>query len=676
MKKITLIPFLAFLLLMLSTIFAYSQNTNVTFDNTNASLTTTPACSLSQCNAQDVTFGSVYLGDNVGNVATLAYVSNPVNGLYIWVTIASNSSKYDLMFQFDYLVGGVRKNFDNTNFVGAVTDRLTIKIRGSIITAGSKYRMAQITNYTAGQSLELKNIYLGWETNGQAITPSQSLSLITCNPPKCSSAYSNGIIIKTPLFADFSITKSCDGGSFQKVVYASTSTGVEPNTNYSWSFPGAATISPVSLTTIGPYTVTYSSAGPFSASLTVSDPTNQVIPNTKTVNNITVTACCTTPVITAMTSTICSGSTFTATPANGTNGTVPAGTTYSWAAPSVIGITGTAAGSNAANISGTLTNTTNAPINVVYTVTPTSGTCTGSTFTVTVTVNPKPALNNITATSICSGDTFTTTPANGTNGTVPTGTTYSWAAPSVIGITGTAAGSNAANISGTLTNTTNAPINVVYTVTPTSGTCTGSTFTVTVTVNPKPALNNITATSICSGDTFTTTPANGTNGTVPTGTTYSWAAPSVIGITGTAAGSNAANISGTLTNTTNAPINVVYTVTPTSGTCTGSSFTVTVTVNPLPVCLITGSDGPLCPSSTANSYSAPAGMSNYTWSISGNATISGNLSGQTVLVNTGTTCSAPFTLTVVIKDINGCESTCTKVINVQDITAPTWTTAP
>ncbi|MFH6989453.1 PKD-like domain-containing protein, partial [Flavobacterium collinsii] len=377
MKKITLIPFLAFLLLMLSTIFAYSQNTNVTFDNTNASLTTTPACSLSQCNAQDVTFGSVYLGDNVGNVATLAYVSNPVNGLYIWVTIASNSSKYDLMFQFDYLVGGVRKNFDNTNFVGAVTDRLTIKIRGSIITAGSKYRMAQITNYTAGQSLELKNIYLGWETSGQAITPSQSLSLITCNPPKCSSSYSAGIIIKTPLFADFSITKSCDGGSFQKVVYASTSTGVEPNTNYSWSFPGAATISPVSLTTIGPYTVTYSSAGPFSASLTVSDPTNQVIPNTKTVNNITVTACCTTPVITAMTSTICSGSTFTATPANGTNGTVPAGTTYSWAAPSVIGITGTAAGSNAANISGTLTNTTNAPINVVYTVTPTSGTCTG-----------------------------------------------------------------------------------------------------------------------------------------------------------------------------------------------------------------------------------------------------------------------------------------------------------
>ncbi|OUL59850.1 hypothetical protein B8T70_23430, partial [Flavobacterium sp. AJR] len=581
MKKITFIPFLTFLILLFSTTVSYSQNTNVTFDNVNASLTTTPACSFSQCNAQDVNFGDVYLGDNVGNVATLAYISNPVNGLYIWVTISSNSSKYDLLFQFDYLVGGVRKNFDNTNFVGAATDRLTIKIRGSIITAGSKYRMAQITNYTAGQSLELKNIYLSWETSGQAITPAQSLSLITCNPPKCSSALSSGIIIKTPLFADFSITKSCDGGTYQKVVYTSTSTGVEPNTNYSWSFPGAATISPVSLTTIGPYTVTYSSAGPFSASLTVSDPTNQVIPNTKTVNNITLVACCTPPVITA-----------------------------------------------------------------------------------------------ITASSICSGGTFTVTPVNGTNGTVPAGTLYSWAAPNVIGISGTAAGNNATNISGTLTNSTNAPINVIYTVTPTSGICTGSTFTVTVTVNPKPVLNNITATSICSGGTFTVTPTNGTNGTIPSGTTYSWSAPNVVGISGTAAGNNATNISGTLTNSTNAPINVIYTVTPTSGTCTGSTFTVTVTVNPLPVCLITGPDGPICPSSTGNSYSAPAGMSNYTWSISGNATINGNTSSQTVLITAGANCGASFTLTLVIKDINGCESTCTKIINVQDATAPTWTTAP
>ena len=126
MKKITFYKITLFFILLFLTTNSYSQNTNITFDNINASLTTTPVCPIGGCTAQDVTFGDVYLGDNVGNVATLAYVTNPINGLYIWVTIASNSSKYDLLFQFDYLVGGVRKNFDNTNFVGASTDMFLI----------------------------------------------------------------------------------------------------------------------------------------------------------------------------------------------------------------------------------------------------------------------------------------------------------------------------------------------------------------------------------------------------------------------------------------------------------------------------------------------------------------------------------------------------------------------
>ena len=210
--------------------------------------------------------------------------------------------------------------------------------------------------------------------------------------------------------------------------------------------------------------------------------------------------------------------------------------------------------------------------NTTYTVTVTDGNGFTATDDVIITVNALPAINNITLAAICSGGTFTTTPANGTDGIVPAGTTYSWAAPTVAGITGTLAGTNAASIGGTLTNTTNSLVNVVYTVTPTSGSCVGSTFTVTVPVNPKPAINNITVAAICSGVTFTTTPVNGADGIVPAGTTYTWAAPIVAGITGTVAGTNAASISGTLTNTTNAPINVVYTVTPTSGSCSGSAF--------------------------------------------------------------------------------------------------------
>ena len=59
-----------------------------------------------------------------------------------------------------------------------------------------------------------------------------------------------------------------------------------------------------------------------------------------------------------------------------------------------------------------------------------------------------------------------------------------------------------------------------------SGTCTGPTFTVTVTVNPVPSISNKTA-SICSGGTFTVTPANGGSEIVPSGTTYTRSTPAI-----------------------------------------------------------------------------------------------------------------------------------------------------
>ena len=100
-------------------------------------------------------------------------------------------------------------------------------------------------------------------------------------------------------------------------------------------------------------------------------------------------------------------------------------------------------------------------------------------------------------------------------------------------------------------------------------------------MNPKATIADKTPATICSGDGFTVSPVNGTDSDiVPAGTTYSWSIPVVAGINGLASGSGAANISGTLTNTTNTPIDVVYNVTPTSGTCSGTVFMVTVRVNP------------------------------------------------------------------------------------------------
>jgi len=98
----------------------------------------------------------------------------------------------------------------------------------------------------------------------------------------------------------------------------------------------------------------------------------------------------TSPAITAMTETVLSGFSFVVTPIDGTNGIVPSGTTYSWPAPVVTGgITGGAASSGApSNINGILTNPTSIAQTATYTVTPTSGTCTGNTFTLTITLDP------------------------------------------------------------------------------------------------------------------------------------------------------------------------------------------------------------------------------------------------------------------------------------------------
>ncbi|WP_339703600.1 PKD-like domain-containing protein [Algoriphagus aquimarinus] len=372
----------------------------------------------------------------------------------------------------------------------------------------------------------------------------------------------------------------CSGDAFNTTPTNGTNGVVPPGTTYSWLAPvvtggitggaGGTTASNISGTLTNPtnlaqtaiYTVT-----PITGICTGPTFTVTVTVNPK-------------PAITNMTRAVCSGDPFTVTPDNGTNGVVPAGTTYSWSTPSVTaGITGGAAGSGI-NISGTLTNTTNTTQTATYTVTPTSGSCTGSPFTITLTLDPKPIVSNM-GTTVCSGDAFNLTPADGTNGVIPSGTTYSWSAPSVsAGITGGSTGSGT-SITGTLTNTTNTAQTATYTVIPTSGSCSGSPFTVSITLSPRPAINNFNL-SICTGSSFTISPANGSNGIVPAGTTYSWNVPTVTGgITGGTSGNAANNISNTLSNPTDSPQTATYTVTPITGICGGTPFTVIVTVDPI-----------------------------------------------------------------------------------------------
>jgi hypothetical protein len=173
-----------------------------------------------------------------------------------------------------------------------------------------------------------------------------------------------------------------------------------------------------------------------------------------------------TPEITAKVTTTCSGVLFSVSPTEGVGGDyVPASTTYTWLAPTAItGIEGLTGASSAASFFATLTNTTNAPIDVVYIVTPASLTCTGNPFTVTVTVYPAAVVDNISVTT-CSGISFAVTP---TAGNIPTGISYTWNAPTYTGtVTGGNSGSGS-NITGTLTNGTATSQTIIYYITPTN----------------------------------------------------------------------------------------------------------------------------------------------------------------------------------------------------------------
>jgi hypothetical protein len=255
-----------------------------------------------------------------------------------------------------------------------------------------------------------------------------------------------------------------------------------------------------------------------------------------------------------------------------------------------------------------------------------SGGCTSITSnTAKVTINANPLVTTAQTQTACSNSPFSIAPSDGNGNIVPIGITYSWSAPTVTGgMTGGAIGSNQPTINGTLNNPTNTAQTATYTVTPTANGCAGATFTVVVTVNPKPVIANVTPAAICSGTSFTVNPTNGGTTIIPTGTTYTWTiSTNNTNITGqsnsTVAG--VSSISQTLTNTSFTAQSLTYTVTPTSGAagaCVGATFTIVVTVNPAIVA--SGIVTQVTISGLSNGAvdaSVSGGSGNYTYSWSG-----------------------------------------------------------
>ncbi len=363
-------------------------------------------------------------------------------------------------------------------------------------------------------------------------------------------------------------------------------------------------------------------------------------------------------VATPSTQTVCSGSAITTIALSGD----VSGTIYNWTRDNTTAVTDIAA-SGSGNISGTLTNTTNAPVTVTFTITPVANDCSGTPVTATVLVNPTPnAVTTPSTQTVCSGSAITTIALSGN----VTGTTYNWTRDNTASATGIAT-SGSGNISGTLTNTTNAPVTVTFTITPVANDCSGTPVTATVLVNPTPnAVATPSTQTVCSGSSITTIALSGN----VTGATYNWTRDNTASATGIAT-SGSGNISGTLTNTTNAPVTVTFTITPVANDCSGTAVTATVLVNPTPNAVATPSSQTVCSGVAISTIALSGSVSGtaYNWtrdnttSATGIATSgSGNISG-TLTNTTAAPVTVTFTITPVVNNCSGTPITATVLVN-------------
>ncbi|MBC7388274.1 MAG: hypothetical protein H7329_03605, partial [Opitutaceae bacterium] len=397
---------------------------------------------------------------------------------------------------------------------------------------------------------------------GQNVTLTSSVSPVTWILPGGTTSASNPLNVlnlqSTGVYKAVVSSASCNSDTSSFTVTVTPNPVININPVSATICSGASTV----LTASGATSYVWSPAAGLSATNIANPTANPVSTTTYTVtgttgscsgtNSVTVTVN-PAPVVTInpASPTICAGS----------NTVLNAGgaTSYVWSPTT---------GLSASNISNP---TANPAVTTTYNVTGTTAGCTGSQ-TVTVTVIPVPIINiNPPSTTICSGFNTVLTASGATS--------YVWSP---------ATGLSSTNVA----NPTASPVSTTtYTVTGITGSCSGNK-TVTVTVNPTPAITiNPGSPTICAGSNTVLTASGAT--------TYVWSP-----VTGLSA-SNISNPTASPATTT------TYTVSGTSAGCTGTQ-TVTVTVTPLPVININPASATIC--AGANTVLTASGATNYIWS--------------------------------------------------------------
>ncbi|RYD59566.1 MAG: T9SS type A sorting domain-containing protein [Sphingobacteriales bacterium] len=321
-------------------------------------------------------------------------------------------------------------------------------------------------------------------------------------------------------------------------------------------------------------------------------------------------------------------------------------TTYSWTNNNAsIGLAASGTGDIAAF---TATNTTTTPVTATITVVPTANGCAGTSKTFTIRVNPTPTINAVADLARCNGASTGTISFSGS----VSGTTYAWVNNNIsIGLPAGGTG----NISSfAVTNATNAPATATISVTPTANSCSGASDNFTITVNPTPTVDAIPNQTVCNTDMTTAVNFTGFVGS----STYSWTNNNTsIGLGASGTGDIAAF---TATNASTSAVVSTINVTPSANSCTGTSKTFTIRVNPTPTVNATA-DMVRCNGATTATISFAGTVSGTTYNWTNNtpsiglaAAGAGTISSFSA-TNTG---NMPVVATVVVTPVaNSCSGT-------------------
>ena len=478
------------------------------------------------------------------------------------------------------------------------------------------------------------------------VTPSYTNQNVTCNGTPQSFIVT---INPTPNVVDPADVVVCNNVSVPLITFS----GSNANTIYTWTNNTTSINLPSTGTSaISSFPATNLSNAPVTAAITVTPSlTNAGITCTGTSELFTITVNPTPSVDPLTSQAICVGSSTST--VNFTSNQNVSGTIYSWINSNAsIGLASTGTGPIT---SFTTTNTGNTPQTGTITVTPSvtlnSITCTGTTQSMNIVVNPIPTVVDPLDQVVCNGGL---TQAVNFSGAV-SGTVYTWTNSNpLVNLVSSGTGSIASFVA---TNATNSPISATITVTPSftnaGATCTGTTQSFTITVNPTPTVDPLTNQTLCVGSS--TNSVIFTSGFGVSGTTFNWTNSNVtIGL----ASSGNGNIgSFTSLNSSNSPSTGTLFVTPSyvnqNVTCNGTSQSFSIIVNPIPT-ITDPIDQILCNSSQSNAvnFSGAATGTVYNWtnsttSINLSASGTGNIPGFNAINATNTPVTATVTVTPV-----------------------------